>query len=128
MSDDLARHVLDALSSSLPHLVPAVIVPLCLYLVHRHPQPVDDCPCFEDALAFVSVVMGEMVARWYMVHNGYDEDFFTRPMPGGSWATWSDIGTWWSTAAIKMVIGTSPPLHLNPDINLSVTPNDTPNR
>ncbi|KAI1789463.1 PAP2 superfamily-domain-containing protein [Ganoderma leucocontextum] len=86
-------------------IVPAIIVPLCLYLVHRHPQPVDDCPCFEDAIAFVSVVMGQFVARWYMVHNGYDESFFARPMPGASWATWSDVVTWWSTAAIKMVIG-----------------------
>ncbi|PIL27863.1 hypothetical protein GSI_11019 [Ganoderma sinense ZZ0214-1] len=70
-----------------------------------HTQPVDDCPCFEDAIAFVSVVMGEFVARWYMVHNGFDESFFARPMPGASWATWSDVVTWWSTAAIKMVIG-----------------------
>ncbi|TFK89254.1 hypothetical protein K466DRAFT_584798 [Polyporus arcularius HHB13444] len=86
-------------------IVPAVIVPLCLYLVHRHPQPVDDCPCFEDAIAFVSVVMGMFVARWTMLHYGYDEDFFVRPMPGSSWATWSDVGTWWSTAAIKTIIG-----------------------
>ncbi|KAM5541821.1 hypothetical protein V8D89_004550 [Ganoderma adspersum] len=86
-------------------IVPAVIVPLCLYLVHRHPQPVDDCPCFEDAIAFVSVVMGMFVARWYMEHYGFDESFFARPMPGASWATWSDVVTWWSTAAIKMVIG-----------------------
>ena len=76
-------------------------------MVHRHPQPVDDCPCFEDAIAFVSVVMGEFVVRWYMLHNGYDEDFF-KAMPGASWATWSDIGTWWTTAVIKMVIGASP--------------------
>ena len=89
-----------------------VIIPLCLYLVHRHPQPVDDCPCFEDAIAFVSVVMGEFVGRWYMEHNGYDASFFVRPMPGASWATWSDIGTWWSTAAIKMVIGASIPSQL----------------
>ena len=86
--------------------MPAIIVPLCLYLVHRHPQPVDDCPCFEDAIAFVSVVMGEFMARWYMEHYGFDESFFARPMPGASWSTWSDVVTWWSTAGIKMVIGT----------------------
>ncbi|KAI8971283.1 PAP2-domain-containing protein [Trametes punicea] len=86
-------------------IVPAVIMPLCLYLVHRHPQPVDDCPCFEDAIAFISVIMGEVLARWYMAHNGYDESFFLRPMPGSSWATWTDVGIWWSVAAIKVVIG-----------------------
>ncbi|KAI0674656.1 PAP2-domain-containing protein [Trametes maxima] len=87
-------------------IVPATVVPLCLYLVHRHPQPVDDCPCFEDAIAFISVVMGEFVGRWFMqYHYGYDKSFFVQPMPGSSWATWTDVGTWWSVAAIKMVIG-----------------------
>lgn len=28
--------------------VPAVLVPACLFMVHVHPQPLDDCPCFED--------------------------------------------------------------------------------
>ena len=50
--------------------------------------------------------MGEFMARWYMEHYGFDESFFARPMPGASWATWSDVATWWSTAGIKMVIGT----------------------
>ena len=86
-------------------IVPATVIPFCLLAVHWHPEPVDDCPCFEDAIAFVSVVMGQFVARWYMEHYGFDESFFARPMPGASWATWSDVGTWWSTAAIKMVIG-----------------------
>ncbi|CDO71138.1 hypothetical protein BN946_scf184845.g8 [Trametes cinnabarina] len=86
-------------------IVPAVIVPLCLFLVHRHPQPVDDCPCFEDAIAFISVIMGEFLARWYMHHHGYDESFFVRPMPGSTWVTWTDVAIWWSVAAIKTLIG-----------------------
>ncbi|KAJ9480121.1 Dihydrosphingosine 1-phosphate phosphatase YSR3 [Pseudozyma hubeiensis] len=44
--------------------VPAVIVPAGLLMVSVHPQPVDDCPCFEDAIAFVSVAMGVALARW----------------------------------------------------------------
>lgn len=28
--------------------VPAVLVPACLFMVYVHPQPLDDCPCFED--------------------------------------------------------------------------------
>lgn len=28
--------------------VPAVVVPACLFMVYVHPQPLDDCPCFED--------------------------------------------------------------------------------
>ncbi|ETS61780.1 hypothetical protein PaG_03877 [Moesziomyces aphidis] len=50
--------------------VPAVIVPAGLLMVSVHPQPVDDCPCFEDAIAFVSVAMGVALARWSGIRYG----------------------------------------------------------
>lgn len=28
--------------------VPSILIPGCLLLVYVHPQPLDDCPCFED--------------------------------------------------------------------------------
>ncbi|KAH9930487.1 PAP2 superfamily-domain-containing protein [Epithele typhae] len=95
----------DAWSREQGWIVPALIVPMCLVLVHRHPQPVDDCPCFEDAIAFNSVIMGEFVIRWWMDNYGYDASFFTHAMPGASWATYQDFATWWGTAALKMVFG-----------------------
>lgn len=85
-------------------IVPAVIIPTCLLMVHRHPEPVDDCPCFEDAIAFMAVVMGNFLTRWYMAGHGYDETFFHR-MPGHMLGEWADMWTWWSTAAAKMVVG-----------------------
>lgn len=75
-------------------------------MVHRHPEPVDDCPCFEDAIAFMAVVMGNFLTRWYMAGHGYDETFFHR-MPGHMLGEWADMWTWWSTAAAKMVVGES---------------------
>ncbi|TFY53347.1 hypothetical protein EVJ58_g9506 [Rhodofomes roseus] len=86
-------------------IVPAVTIPVSLLMVHKHPQPVDDCPCFEDAIAFVSVVMGEILSRWYMFHHGYDESFFVRIQPGSPWGNWVDAMTWWSLASMKMVLG-----------------------
>lgn len=80
-------------------------IPLCLLTVHWHPQPVDDCPCFEDAIAFISVVMGEIVSRWYMLHNGYDEGYFVSVQPGDPWGGWTDAVTWWSVAWMKMILG-----------------------
>ena len=32
-------------------------------LVNQHP-PVDDCPCFEDAIAFISVILGIITSFW----------------------------------------------------------------
>lgn len=28
--------------------VPLVLIPSCLFMVYVHPEPLDDCPCFED--------------------------------------------------------------------------------
>lgn len=38
--------------------VPIVMVPLLLVLVHYHPETPDDCPCFEDAIAILAVILG----------------------------------------------------------------------
>lgn len=38
--------------------VPIVMVPLTLGLVHFHPETPDDCPCFEDAIAILAVILG----------------------------------------------------------------------
>ncbi|WWD21106.1 hypothetical protein CI109_105587 [Kwoniella shandongensis] len=48
-------------------LVPALAIPITLALVHYHPEPVDDCPCFADAIAVLAVVMGSFVGHWWSV-------------------------------------------------------------
>lgn len=85
--------------------MPTTVIPFCLLLVHRHPEPVDDCPCFEDAIAFMSVVMGEYLTRWYMAQHGYNDRFFVHVMPGKVWGTIPDMWAWWSIASAKLVIG-----------------------
>lgn len=74
-------------------------------MVNQHPVPVDDCPCFEDAIAFVSVLMGCLLARWHAVQTGFDASFFLTNMPGSEVAGWADRGVWWSVAGLKMVFG-----------------------
>ncbi|CAO1629500.1 unnamed protein product [Sympodiomycopsis kandeliae] len=44
--------------------VPATIISGGLLLVSFHPEPLDDCPCFEDAIAFIASVMGVSLGRW----------------------------------------------------------------
>ncbi|KAI9444062.1 hypothetical protein H4582DRAFT_1919024 [Lactarius indigo] len=43
---------------------PLVVTVVCLLLVNQHPSPVDDCPCFEDAIAFASVILGIITSFW----------------------------------------------------------------
>ncbi len=82
-----------------------MVIPFCLLLVNRHPEPVDDCPCFEDAIAFMSVVMGDCLTRWHMSQHGYDHRFFVRVMPGKAVGTFTEMWAWWTIAVAKLVVG-----------------------
>lgn len=96
--------------------VPLIMIPLCLLAVNQHPQPVDDCPCFEDAIAFGSVVLGAQLGLWsrFKFHTHLP---VPSVMPGSGWAldstgiwqqldrTWADIALWWMLAALKMAVG-----------------------
>ncbi|PPQ66638.1 hypothetical protein CVT24_006930 [Panaeolus cyanescens] len=107
--------------------VPLILIPLTLFAIHVHPQPVDDCPCFEDAIAFVSVVLGALVSRWGISY-GYGQAGVQRPvvvMPGSGlkyigtaseaglggtgWVRvergWEDVFVWWGMATLKMFVG-----------------------
>ncbi|CAE6481494.1 unnamed protein product [Rhizoctonia solani] len=92
--------------------VPIIVLVSGLFLVHRHAEPVDDCPCFEDAIAFVSVVMGAVIARWHFSHfilapaqlSTWSEYFVSRT-PGSNFATTYDIAIFASYAALKMIVG-----------------------
>ncbi|CAE6527519.1 unnamed protein product [Rhizoctonia solani] len=92
--------------------VPIIILVTGLFLVHRHAEPVDDCPCFEDAIAFVSVVMGVVIARWHFSHfilapaqlSNWPEYFVSRT-PGSTFETSYDVATFALYAVLKMVVG-----------------------
>ncbi|KAF9237778.1 PAP2 superfamily-domain-containing protein [Melanogaster broomeanus] len=97
---------LDAWLDSGSWSVPLTLVPACLLLVHYHPQPVDDCPCFEGAIAVVSVILGVLSARWHLAYAGFDERLLDI-MPGGlgeAWE-WEWKVQWCSLAGAKVGIG-----------------------
>ncbi|KAJ7154572.1 sphingosine-1-phosphate phosphatase [Mycena filopes] len=126
-----ASFALSALPSSYLDLwtawrVPLTLIPIGLLAVNQHPQPVDDCPCFEDAIALGSVVLGMYIGQWGAVRWGlWGLDAQAAVMPGSGWVlqnvtdvagvvagqwvlvdrTWADVGVWWSVALGKMVFG-----------------------
>ncbi|TXT08734.1 hypothetical protein VHUM_02862 [Vanrija humicola] len=53
-------------------LVPIVMLPLTLALIHIHPETPDDCPCFEDAIAIMAVILGSYVGHWDKALNNRD--------------------------------------------------------
>ncbi len=74
-------------------------------MVNQHPQPVDDCPCFEDAIAFVSVVLGSLLGQWFRHQFGFDDSFYVTQMPGGGATDWTSVSVWWLYAVLKVTVG-----------------------
>lgn len=50
------------ISGNFLHLCSAVAV--MALAVRFHPEPADNCPCFDDSVAFIGVVMGSSIASW----------------------------------------------------------------
>lgn len=58
--------------------VPIVMLPLTLAAVHYHPEPVDDCPCFEDAIAVLAVILGICTGHWHWARQPLPPAAFER--------------------------------------------------
>ena len=104
-------------STSSPHpswVGPLIIIVLCGMMVHWHPQPAEDCPCFEDAIAFVSVVAGVLLAHWASIRVNFDDASLVSRMAGTALPflssspiahPWDAAALWWATAILKLTSG-----------------------
>lgn len=43
----------------------AIVVLILAIAVRVHPEPADNCPCFDDSVSFIGVVMGAAIAVWH---------------------------------------------------------------
>ncbi|ORY87501.1 phosphatidic acid phosphatase type 2/haloperoxidase [Leucosporidium creatinivorum] len=69
-------------------LVTATMIPATLFLVFVHPAPAEDCPCFEDAVAFLSVVAGLVIGRNWCPTNFFESTVgaaFDSPLRNSVW-------------------------------------------
>jgi membrane-associated phospholipid phosphatase len=57
---------------------PLIATLIVLVLVRIHPEPADDCPCFDDSVAFAGVVIGIQVGAWHYSSTGLAWDY---PIP-----------------------------------------------
>lgn len=60
----------------------ALIIALFLGLIHVHSEPVEDCPCFDDSVAFIGVLIGldlsHLVAfrtKYFLAINSHTDPF-----------------------------------------------------
>jgi hypothetical protein len=79
---------------------------VCLLLVNQHPSPVDDCPCFEDAIAFISVILGIVTSFWYSKRvPALNADLFNSVTPGAAFDSPAAVTTWVLFAVLKLTTG-----------------------
>ena len=80
---------------------------VCPLLVNQHPSPVDDCPYFENAIAFISVILGPLTSFWYSKRvAALNADLFTSVAPGAAFDSPAAVTTWVLFASRKLTTGT----------------------
>lgn len=57
----------------------AMIFLVILVLVRVHPEPADNCPCFDDSVAFAGVVLGCDIGAWHFARSTYSDREFWYP-------------------------------------------------
>ena len=66
-----------------------VISLIILVLIRIHPEPADDCPCFDDSVAFAAAYGGIEIGSWQFAHT---DMAWTQPGPATVPYSWGEIG------------------------------------
>ncbi|KAI8960671.1 PAP2-domain-containing protein [Daldinia sp. FL1419] len=66
---------------------------LIIILIRVHPEPADDCPCFDDSVAFAGVMMGLEIGTWRFGKSSWADIPFDAAALG------------WATVALRILFG-----------------------
>lgn len=83
-----------------PYLHPLIAILVVLLLVRIHPEPADDCPCFDDSVCFAGVIIGCEIGLWHFASTTYAQDY---PVPGTVPFELQKIG--WIKATARIILG-----------------------
>ncbi len=79
---------------------PVIIILVILVLVRIHPEPADDCPCFDDSVAFAGVIAGIEFGNWHFSRTSFSSPY---PFPGTVPFELETIG--WIRSIIRIALG-----------------------
>jgi membrane-associated phospholipid phosphatase len=80
-------------------VAPLMLALVIVVLVRVHPEPADDCPCFDDSVAFAGVIIGIESGTWH-VANSYLGSIYYGPD-----ATFNLSALGWQVATARIVFG-----------------------
>lgn len=81
-------------------VAPLLFVIVILVLVRVHPEPADDCPCFDDSVAFAGVMIGVEVGSWHYARSDYA---WNSPVPATVHFNLATVG--WTKAVARIIVG-----------------------
>jgi hypothetical protein len=79
---------------------PLIALLIILVLIRIHPEPADDCPCFDDSVAFSGVVIGCQIGAWHYAQTSLSLD---SPIP--STVPFDFISVGLLKATIRIILG-----------------------
>lgn len=77
-----------------------IVVFAILVLVRIHPEPADNCPCFDDSVAFAGVVIGVEYGSWHFSNTDYA---WSQPIPGTVPFDFESMG--WIVIVGRIILG-----------------------
>ncbi|KAF9581111.1 hypothetical protein BGW38_001993 [Lunasporangiospora selenospora] len=83
--------------------VPLLVIATGIFLVSIIPDPVDDCPCFDDCVAFIAVMMGLIPASIHYASTTYSSNY---PVPATIPYSASELGVIKSVLRLVLGVGT----------------------
>ena len=78
----------------------SIVLLIIFVLVRIHPEPADDCPCFDDSVAFAGVMCGVELGTWHFAQSSLSWDY---PVPGTVPFELEILG--WPKTVLRICIG-----------------------
>ena len=77
-----------------------IVILVILVLVRIHPEPADDCPCFDDSVAFAGTMIGVELGNWHYAKSGVA---WSSPEPATVPFDIQELG--WPRAILRILLG-----------------------
>ncbi|KAF1990846.1 hypothetical protein K402DRAFT_417595 [Aulographum hederae CBS 113979] len=77
-----------------------IVTLVILALIRMHPEPADDCPCFDDSVAFAAVIIGVEVGAWHFASTRFA---LAHPVPATVPYSLEILG--WFKTCVRILLG-----------------------
>ncbi|KAH7409308.1 sphingosine-1-phosphate phosphohydrolase-like protein [Cadophora sp. MPI-SDFR-AT-0126] len=81
-------------------IAPMTVALAIICLIRIHPEPADDCPCFDDSVSFAGVMIGIELGGWHYATGNWAWDI---PVPATVPFSLEHMG--WITVIVRLLIG-----------------------